>query len=363
MVRVFLFLCLLGTNALAGEGRVSVLEAPMFRRPSVKAKIVQYVQKGEIIYIHPQVLVDEKKYRQFRPDTETRERLEKELAQDPDLQDPYFDNDTPAYHDKLKFVLTKDNQGRDAWVLRKHVHVYYEDEREFTQLAPRPDPTDYRLTEPLPTDYPLYDHDKVRGWLQLGVGSAFSRNYPYKEKIIAESYGQQLELNAAILWQRGSDPLERTFLGALLSIRTSTSDYTLQTRTSKETWARFGIGPLITYDPFRQEKNLITLYAAPILYPYAQVSITQSNPAGTDDTRTYWAWGASGRFGAQYSRLKVTSVLDFVVGVWGEVEGPLSMRSKNTASVPAWWAENKGDNFSTGFTYTLAGQIGLQASY
>lgn len=363
MVKLIFTILLIAGHAAAGEGRVVVLEAPLFRRPSVKSKIVQYVQKGETIYIHPQVFADENKYRNFRPSEKKRLDIEKKMANDPDLKDPYFDGQEANYNSRMNFVLTKDNQGRDAWIIRNHVRVWYEDEREFTQLNPRPDPTDYRLVEPLPEGYPLYDHDKVRGWLQFSMGSEFSRNYPYKEKIVAESYGRQLEFNAAMLWQRASDLADRTYLGAFLTVRTSSSDYTLEERQSKETWARIGFGPLITYDPYRYEKNRITLFFSPILYPYAQVSITQQDRSGIEDTRAYWGWSGSGRFGAQYQRLKITSSLDFVIGVWGEIEGPLSMRSKNTARVPLWWAENKGDNFSTGFTYTLAGQIGIQSSY
>lgn len=355
---ILLLICL---PAFAGQGRVSVLEAPMFKRPSTQSKIVQYVQKGETIYIHPQVLVDEKKYQQFRPPEEKRLQVEKSLAQDPDLQDPFFDEETEPYNEKLNFVLTKDNQGRDAWILRKHVHVWYEDEREFTQLEPRPDPTDYRLHEPLPENYPLYDHDKVRGWLLLSAGSSFAKNYPYNEKIKAESYGPQFDVNAAMLWMR-PDPRERHYFGALLTVRTSSSDYVIDDRRSEETWTRVGFGPIFTYDPYRYEQHQITIYVAPILYPYAQASITQSKDA-INDTRSYWSWGGSARAGAQYSRVHLIGILDLVIGVWGEAESPLSMRSKNTASVPAWWAHNKGDKFNTGFTYTLAGQIGIQTSY
>lgn len=363
MVKRALCLLLLCQTALAGEGRVSVLEAPLFRRPSVKSKIVQYVQKNELIYIHPQVLVDEKKYREFRPDEATRLKLEEQLAKDSDLKDPFFEDGAPAYNPSSKFVLTKDNQGRDAWILREHVHVFYEDEREFTQLEPRPDPTDYRLREPLPASYPLYDHDKVRGWLQFSLGSAMAKNYPYRERITSEAYGRQLELNAAMLWIRPSDRRERSYFGGFFTVRTSTSDYTITGgRRTTETWTRFGLGPLLSYDPYRFEQHVVTLYVAPIVYPYAQASITQKL-AAAEDTRNYWAWGASARFGAQYQRLKVTSVLDLVVGVWAEAEGPLTMRSKNTARVPAWWRENSNDRFSTGFTYTLAGQIGIQSSY
>ena len=362
MVRVFMLFMLLVNAAWAGEGRISVLEAPMFKRPSIKSKIVQYVQKGEAIYIHPQVLVDEKKYRQLRPEEGKRLQLEKELANDPDLQDPLFADGIPPYNERSNSILTKDNQGRDAWILRNHVHVWYEDEREFTQLDPNPDPTDYRLKEPLPEGYPLFDHDKVRGWLQFSVGSAFDKNYPYQEKISSEAYGQQLEFNTALLWRRPSDNRDRTYVGGLLTVRTSKSDYTIETRRSTETWTRIGLGVLLTYDPYRFERNQITLYVSPILYPYAQASITQSS-GDVDDTRNYWSWGGSARFGAQYQRLKITPALDFVIGAWAEAEAPMSMRSKNTARVPVWWRNNKGDRFSTGFTYTLAGQIGIQSSY
>lgn len=355
-------LVLAATMAHAGEGRIVVTRTPMFSRPSLTAPIVKWVKLNDTIYIHPQVLVDYRKYLELAPDMDRRKKLEKELAASPEFQDGFLEGSNQGYNPNLKFVLTKDGLGRDAWVLRKHVRVWYEDEREFQQLDPRPDPTDYRLREPLPPSYPFQSVAGARGWAQFSLGSPWIRNYPYREKIQSESYGRQLEFALAFQWRRPSDLTDRVYVGWMLSVRNSESDYTLETRQTHEQWSRVGTGPILSYDPYRDEDNRITMYFAPLFYPYARAIVAQNDDT-KGDSRQYWGWNASGRFGVQYSRIELFPSVDLILGVWSELEAPFSMRAQTRAKVPSWWAQDKGDKFNTGFTYTLAGQVGLQTSY
>ncbi|MCE3011765.1 MAG: hypothetical protein LW878_01750, partial [Proteobacteria bacterium] len=127
---LFLSLLLRCALSLAAEGVVVVVEAPMFRVPDQNSPVVQYAKKGQRVYIHPVVINDREAY-DIRP---TKKAIERQKPRD-DLflkVKPEVEN----FHDAYPFILTKDNQGRDAWMIREHVYVWYEDARELNQKTP-----------------------------------------------------------------------------------------------------------------------------------------------------------------------------------------------------------------------------------
>lgn len=317
---------LMGLLAHAGEAQVTVLETPFFREPDASSKVIQYARQGETIYIHPAELTEES---------------------------------------GGEFVRSKDHQGRDAWVLRKHVHIWYQDAREMAQKTLRPDPTDYRLYEPLPEGYPLRRPYEARAWAQIAYTSPWAASYPYREKQIAEAYSQNFEFSGAFMRKLDTHEAGRWWGGPMMTIRHSHAEYVLSNYLTQEDWMRIGFGGVASYDAYRSEKNRINLISALLVYPYAQATIDMQlrSQHNQTDRRSYGGWNAGARLGAQWQRVNILSNLDMVMGLWGELESPLSMRSKNTAQRPTWWRHNKGDTFGTGFNFTLAAQIGLQSSY
>lgn len=324
MVKWLMSFILIPWSAYAAEGMITVLEAPFFREPTTDSSVIQYVRKGDTIYLHASVLNED---------------------------------------ESGEFLRTKDKQGRDAWILRSHVHVWYEDYREAGQRTPRPDPTDYRLQEPLPERYPIADLTGLRGWVQVSLATPWTANYPYNEKVTAQGYGQQFEFATAVTWQREKDETKRWFVGGIFAVRTSIADYVMINRRAEERWLRVGAGPLFSYDPYRAEKYRLTLYTSVLAYPYTTANIRQEMPGVGSDQREYWGWNVGGRAGLQWQRLKLFPTCDLVLGVWGEVESPLAMQSRLTGKRPDWWEKSKGDTFNTGVNTTLAAQIGIQSSY
>lgn len=356
MVLLWALIC--SGPAVAAEGMITVLEAPMFRSPDASSPVVQYVRKGDTVYLHgavlnrdPSVAVDPAKERQAR------ERLT------PLEKDPLY-RGMPTERSHPDFVLTKDRQGRDAWLLRRHVHVWYEDERENDQRDVRPDPTDYRLLEPLPDAYPFDRRALGRGLVLFGLGNPSAVAYPYKEALAAEGYGYQYELSTHLTRLRSQDPLERWQWGGVFLVRTSQSEYVLQTRKANERWLRLGVGPMMSYDLYRAEKQRLTLWGATLLYPFTTAQISQEEPGVTEDRRRFWGWSMSARAGAHWQRFNILPDTDLVLGVWGEAAPSSQMRSLKSAKVPTWWrADGKGDSFDTGVTANFGAQIGIQSSY
>ncbi len=355
-MRVLLAFFLLAGAAHAAEGMVVVLEAPLFARPNKDAPVVQYVRKGEKIYLHPEVLADPNAHAALAPGPEGRRRAEESLGVE-----------MPAPVDPAStFLRAKDNQGRDAWILREHVHVWYEDRREWAQRDPIPDPTDYRLMEPLPEGYPLDKSPRSRAWAQLALASPWARSYPYERDTRNKAHDTQLELTASVMWRRSDRPLNRWFMGISATWRQTEVEYLMPGFGSRERWSRFGFGPSVSYDVLRGEKSRLSLYGTAMLYPFTQLTVTQSDLTATsdpaNDSRTYWGFNAGARTGAQWQRA-LGANLDAMVGAWGEAELPLPMRSRNTAAQPSWWRADKGERFTSPALFSFAIFVGLQSAY
>lgn len=354
MKLAFLFIPLISFSVWAAEGVIVVNEAPMFRTPNQDTPVIQYAKRGERIYIHPVVTTDRERY-SYRPSKAAIERQKK--SDDPFLKvKPEVEN----YHDSYPYILTKDNQGRDAWILRDHVYVWYEDSREFSQVTPDPDPTDYRLLEPLPSSYPFNRSETLRANMRFSLGTPLTQNYPYNEKIQADAYGYQLEFNATMTRRVRRDKSNRLYAGGLVSFRTVNSDLTLETRRSREQWNKLGLGGVLTYDSYRTESHRLTLSWAAIVNPFHQVSVSQTDTLGVTEIRNFMAWNFSSRLAAEWQWLKVTETLDLTLGLWSELESPLNFASQTATNRPEWW---RGNQFNSGLSFTMAGFLGLQSSY
>jgi hypothetical protein len=350
---------LVSLASFAGEGHVVVLEAPMFRKPDVSSEVIQYVHKNERIYVHPVVMNDRSRHQDIPVDAD---KVRKELNEDPFYE---VSEEKLNYHDGMDFILTKDNQGRNAWMLREHVFVYYEDQREKTQKDPNPDPTDYRLREPLPATFPIVRDESLRGNMVLSLGTPYTRSYPYNEKIKAEARGFQYELNAQFTKRRMEKEVEfsRWYYGGMLTVRTSENRFTLEERRAQEQWVRFGGGGVASFDAWRTEKQRIVLTGSLIAYPFTQASISQTDQDGVQENRTYLGWNFGARAGTQWHFRRVLAELDFVIGVWGEFESPMRLQAKTSTNRPEWWGGGKSDTFSPNATFTFAGVIGFQSTY
>ncbi len=356
MVKLSIFAFLLSTTLWAGEGMIVVLEAPMFRHPDRTSDVVQYTRKGQRIFVHPAVMVDRARYN----DIPFSDKALKEKLADGDPM--AISKDVADYHDGMDFILTKDKQGRDAWMLREHVHVFYEDQRERAQKDPYPDPTDYRLLEPLPDTFPIVRQERLRGGFSLSLGSPYSRNYPYNQKIKAEAAGYQLEAHGQMTRQLQIGGRGRWYGGGMVTVRTTQSRYTLETRRAAEQWTRLGAGGLLTMDAWRSDTQRITLTGALIAYPYSQANISQSDD-GVEENRNFWGWNFGARTGAQWQRVRILAELDLVMGVWAELESPMRMQAKTSTNRPEWWGGSKSDTFNPNATFTFAGIVGLQSTY
>ncbi|MBT7668723.1 MAG: hypothetical protein HN623_04020, partial [Bdellovibrionales bacterium] len=172
----------------ATEAVVTVLRAPLFKQRSFKSAIVQYLSRGEKLFIHARDIGGhsyQEHYDSLHFDRSTLQGTV--LSQIPDdgetlivdldrMEDVegYLDSmiDADQKDGQLYFVQTIDRRGAVAYVAREHIKIIYRDDRENDKPVsslPR-DYTDYRLTEPLPDGYPLHRLEQYRLQILPGGG-------------------------------------------------------------------------------------------------------------------------------------------------------------------------------------------------
>lgn len=240
---------------MTNRAEVVVIEAPVFKEPSVDAKVIQYFHKGDELLLHPAEIFKDPYEKDMNLDEKLSEKLLNNLKEKE--KDPMFIH-RPAYEPdrKSKFYKLADKLGNDAWILKEHVHVFYEDRREFNQKIPNPDPTDYVLAEPLPDNYPLLPVGGYRAYLAYSFGVNTKPSYPYNEEILDQSLDKNSSLDVS--WSRyvNWDDTNSFYFGVFFSLKNTTATYKLSNPYYKEVEAtetnqQILIGPRLEYDVWK----------------------------------------------------------------------------------------------------------------
>ena len=353
------------SKVFALDAVVTVLETPMFREPNYDAPVVQYLRKGDVIKIHPSIAND-RNYDQHAPSPEKLAALKKQMKASPEYnQDPLFKGEEEnTFYLEDEFIPTLDRQGNRVYVLSEHLYVYFNDSREFGQNIGRKDPTDYRLEEPLPKNYPLKTPSGYRGQFIMGFTQPNYESYPYQDSIKTKGYTSPIDLNLTFLRQAPGNYQDRLFIGGTMNFRTYQNTYTFQDRRfSEEEAIKFGLGPTISYDAFKGDKNRVNLSATIIVNLFDRLTITQSLDKTTKDSRIYQAYSIAPRLSLQYHRKQILEDIDLVLGTAMEVGTATSYQAKNGGSQPGWWQNLGSDKFTTRTTFTLGGYVGIQSAY
>jgi hypothetical protein len=366
MIRAILLSLLLSSECFALEAVVTVLETPMFREKNLNSQVVQYLRKGDVISIHGSV--DRiTKYDHMAPHPAKLAELNRRIEADPARFDPMFSGKTPELINPEvdEFIPVVDRQGLRAYVLSQHLYIYYENMREMGQTTIQPDPTDYRLEEPLPKHYPLFTFSGYRGLGFIGVTQPYNESYPYNSTVRMKGYMSPLDFNYVLLRKTPDDVQDRFFIGGVLGVRYFENSYLLENlRLSEETGLKVSLGPYIAFDAYKGEKNRINLHGSIHVNFFNQLNIAQS--FGSErDLRNYRALTLAPRLGAQYHRKKIMPELDldFVLGTYLEVESAGTYHAQNAGRAAGWWQSNANDSFRTRPVFSLALFLGLQTAY
>lgn len=364
-MKYFFILFLTISSALATDGVVTVLEAPLFRVRDRNSPVVQYLRRGDKIKLHPS-LQNTNKYDHMAPDLERLAATEKRLQNTPEWQEDQLfkgDRSKDAFMDD-EFLPTLDRNGNEAFILTEHVYVYLENDQEFTQRVAKKDPTDYRLQEPLPKNYPLDSLTGLRGQVLLGTTTPYLDSYPYLRSIKSKGYRSPLDFTATVLKRANYDQHDRLYFGGSLSIRSFSNNYQFsRDANSEESGLRIGVGPTISYDAFKGEKNRLNLYGSVIVNAFNRLSVTQHGGIHGTEQRVYRGYNLSPRLGTQYHRKNIIPDLDFVLGAAFEIDTPTDYSAQDAGKDESLWRNTGNDNFKTRLLSTLSVSIGVQSSY
>lgn len=348
MKKLVWFFAFFSLNSFAAQGIVQVLEAPLFATEDLNSTVVQYVRKGDKIYIHDSAL-----------------RNEDYVAVDTIFND---ENNIkiPSRKTESDFYATIDKQGNVVFVPKKYVEVLFQDERELSQAKPNPDHTDYRLREPLPKGYPLYSRTGFRSSFVLGLGQNPKNNYEYNRRIAKEKQGNLIEVSGTFTSKAEFDTKNRTYFGGTFNYYTYQSSYELEDASAKESESKFGIGPYFSYDPMVSDNYRITLYTS-LLYNLSNrhdVSIVENS--GVSDDRTFNGRTFMAKVGAfiNFTDLASESAenLDLITGFNVSKEFPSTLTSTTPAKERRLWNQDSGDTIANaGMNFVLF--AGIQKSF
>lgn len=345
MKKYFGLIIFFSVNLFAAEGVIKVLEAPLYREENLDSKIVQYVRKGDKIYLYDGALRNQDYV-----------AVDTIFVSEDDIKFPDRTNQSDFY-------ATIDKQGQVAFIAKKYVDVLYLDNRELKQTPLKPDPTDYRIAEPLPREYPLYSPIGHRAYLAAGIGPNPKNNYQYRQRIRNESYGYNQELSAMFSNKIAYDRRERFYFGGALNFVTIKSNFDLETRTAQEDQLKLGIGPYLSYDPFVSDTFRITFFTSLIFNIINQHSVTQNDPVtNKSETALFTGSSLTPRFGAFVNIPALAEGLDFIAGISLQSEWPRKLINRAPVEYAGYWNQEKNDSIDNALFQTAL-FMGLQKSY
>jgi len=244
--KIIIFILMIFSNLIfASQAVVIVLETPLFAEKSLKSTIVQYVRKGDQIFIYSNELSKSPNQLNF-------------LSNDNKLKNYAIETiDAPK-----GFYTTLDKNGQRRFIQAKHVKIIYRDERDqLSSITPFEfDPMDYRLEEPLSDRHPFYLIDQYRGSLSFTLGPQTKNHYLYKNLFQKEKYNLNKGLKLYYLKQINFVPSARFFFGANFDLALSKANFKLNPgHHATEDLMIFSLGPEISYDIFRHRPFILSL--------------------------------------------------------------------------------------------------------
>lgn len=340
----FLIVLLFSIHSQAADKRamITVLEAPLFSAADWRSPVLQTLRKGQEI----KLLAGQMPKAQYQSGVGERH---------------LWSQNPPESSD---FWMTLDRNGTTAYIPRRYVKIIFADERELlTSVSPFPkDPTDYRLSEPLPEKYPFYNPDRRRAGVHLLLGPAQKINYNYTRSFQAEE--MQPHRGVQILYQKSIqfDQTERLYFGALFQF---SADQTLISF-DKDTRAResrgvIGAGPHLSFDLFRDEKNTFTIGGG-IGVQWNRHLITAATRGGDLEERLFNGFSFRPKMQALYQRQDVFPKLNFIAGMEMESNLPYTLEAQSAPELINFW-NRENDNLSVPFGVHFALMIGIMAVY
>ena len=338
-------------KAFAGYGIITTLEAPIVRDVTLEAPVVMTARKGDKIYIHDKYFINGPLEVVYRAD-------------DKQTGDDLKDLETTEGYEK--FYETVDKNGNTAYISRYYVKLITHDVREFSQhITPfDPDPNDYRPAEPLPDGYPIISRANYRARASFFVGPDLRSNYNYNRVLTQEDFSNRYGFDISYGRKANWDDENRFYFGGVFQGWTSQAKFILfDDREATENRSQLGIGPYISYDPWRLKDWRLTVQGS-LLVNLTRNVVNQQDPSGFEEERIFSAISFTPKFSSYFQMKTPTSGVDFVAGMDIQFYLPQSLTS-GTEPTSEFWNEfgTSEDSVFIPFTAHWSLFIGIQTNY
>lgn len=348
-------------SAFAGEAVVIVLETALFKDSDPESKVLQLKRKNQVVWIHDR----EFGLSPLEPDYETMN----DSAQLSELKKIRYDRE----ESRAGFYETMDRNGRTAYIKKSHVKLIYKDNREtLTSVNPFiEDPTDYRLEEPLPDDYPLTDQSKRRAFFHTIFGPAPRQRYRYQGNVASTDRSFRKGLAVGYSCKANWDNYNRFYFGGYGHILVSEVAYTFSTddvQSSREISYQVALGPFVSYDIYRKERwKIATGLGININWNRNFVKLDSSGEDGATEERLFQGYSVSPRvFSEVHIRDFLLPKLDLVFGLDMQYNLAQSYGPKEGPQQPDLW-ENENDQTDDPFEVPAGAVmtfiVGIQSNY
>jgi hypothetical protein len=335
---IILFFTTISLNAFAGKGLVIVLNSPLYQEESTQSKVVQYVRKGEEIFVHDQHFT--------RPEYE------------------YNPIETEDFNkeDQSDFYFTLDKNGNEAYVLKRYIKLISINKKELNSpISYKNDPTEYRIPDPLPKDYPLLTKNRERGSLNFYTGVQEKVNYSYNSSIVREEKLLHKGVELQYATKIRSDLSERTFYGIGFFAQYDDSSFDLlDGRSTSEIKRQYGLGPLLSYEFYRGDKWSTDLTG--IIFLHSHIAYIRQIDGGetNDEEREFSSYMITPKLELKSIYRDIYENTDLVMGSAINFILPHSLSKNAEADVTTFWNEEDNDRVVYPANLNLSFFLGIQ---
>jgi len=309
---------------LAYEGVIIVLEAPLLKEAELSSKVLQFLRKGQRVYVP---------------------------------RDSFNDDSIPDYY------KTFDRAGNVAYIPSKYVKVIFEETNEDVMPITYEgvDPTDYRLEEPIPRTYPFENRSFLRASFSYMMASNSKSAYDYNADFIKQDYHFENGGRLAVTMKAPHDKYDRFYFGVLTMISTTKNTLNFYNgNIASESRDKLRMGPILTYDLFKNEDYRVT-FGTGFTFNYLKASIEVANES-LSEQRLFSGFSIAPYSSFNFQLNEIIPNTDFVAGVDLSMFLPTSLKPTTAVEVPELW-ENSATNIDEGFKANVSGFIGLQVKY
>ena len=301
-------------------GVSQVFKTQIYESPDLKSKVIGYLDKGEKVKVHP---------KHFK-EAEIRKKI--------------MDQKIDFYDEKQGFYQIITDRGLTGHIEKAHIHLIYRDFRDqhyHFEINPEEDLTDYRLNEPLSSNYPLAKKVSYRLSLQARLGPGFVDNFVFPKLIKKERFSNRYGAALTFLKNAEFDFEDRFYFGGVIKFLTFRNEFTLVDDAEYlEDHLGVTIGPTLYYESLRL-KGVTIGHGIELNFIYRLVHI-DGRLGNIRENRKFDGYIIEPALVNQISFQNKKKNLDFNIGMRISARPKYQLKSSKPSDLDDLWGDRDG---------------------